>query len=181
MAHSRTRLLVCGAVLAGTHTALAAPASADQSSPYLGQPVPGDTPELFAPGVVSLAGAVELNAVFSPDMTEFYFARLLDGIHTMHRCRLDENGQWSEPAPLRLFPGDEPGSADDMSISTDGKEMFFLGVHPLIDGKETRAPDIWKTTRRNGDWAKATLVPPPISTDAAYGTALLARRGLDDV
>src|SRR5262245_64730542 len=52
-------------------------------TPYLGQPVPGLTPELFAPGIVSTE-AIELNGVFSPDGREFYFTRVVDGLDTMH-------------------------------------------------------------------------------------------------
>ena len=40
--------------------------------PYLGQPVPGLTPQRFAPGIDS-TDAIELNAVFSADAREFYF------------------------------------------------------------------------------------------------------------
>jgi len=143
------------------------PRAAAPPGDYFGQTPPGLRPALFAPGVVSTPDAVELNGVFSPDMTEFYFSRLLDGgIHTIHRSAL-ENGRWSDPEPLYLFPGDEPGDADDMSISADGREMYFLGIQPLFADGEPRAPDIWMTTRREGAWSTAQLVPPPISTDAS--------------
>jgi len=42
--------------------------------PYLGQKLPGSTPEPFAPGIVSTEGW-EGNGVFTPNMKEFYFTR----------------------------------------------------------------------------------------------------------
>ena len=106
-------------------------ATRDQSattSPYFGQPVPKLPPERFAPGIVS-TDAIELNGVFAPDMKEFFFARLIDKIQTMHHSQLVD-GVWSTPRPLLLFPGESRGVADDMSVSTDGRELYFLGIHP---------------------------------------------------
>jgi hypothetical protein len=48
--------------------------SAVLAGPYLGQKLPGSTPELFAPGIVSTAGW-EVSGVFTPDLDEFYFIR----------------------------------------------------------------------------------------------------------
>ncbi|MFU8861648.1 MAG: hypothetical protein ACNA8K_14615 [Cyclonatronaceae bacterium] len=80
---------------------------------YLAQTPPGTTAELFAPGTVS-TDAVDLNSVFSPDGREFFFTRLIDGPEEqdgfpgkfrpiMHHM-VYENGSWTEPRPLRLFP-----------------------------------------------------------------------------
>ncbi|HUU04349.1 MAG TPA: hypothetical protein VMZ49_00590 [Patescibacteria group bacterium] len=46
------------------------------TGPYLGQKPPGMTPELFAPGIISLAGFVDFKGSFSPDGNEYYFYRL---------------------------------------------------------------------------------------------------------
>ncbi len=42
--------------------------------PYMGQKLPGSTPELFAPGVVSTEDW-EVGGAFTPDLNEFYFIR----------------------------------------------------------------------------------------------------------
>ncbi|MCF2858227.1 hypothetical protein L1286_12140 [Pseudoalteromonas sp. SMS1] len=44
------------------------------SAPYLGQKMPGSTPVVFAPDLVSTKHR-ETNPFFSPDMTEFYFTK----------------------------------------------------------------------------------------------------------
>jgi hypothetical protein len=96
-----------------------------KASPYFGQPLPGLIPALFASGIVS-TDAIELNGVFAPDMKEFLFTRMVDGIHTMFHSQL-VGGAWSTPRPLMLFPGQARAVAVDMAVSPDGNELFFLG------------------------------------------------------
>ena len=54
------------------------------SGDYLGQEPPGLTPEIFAPGLISLDGERELNAVYSPDGRIFMFTRSVDGVFKMY-------------------------------------------------------------------------------------------------
>ena len=153
-------------------------ATRDQSattSPYFGQPVPKLSPERFAPGIVS-TDAIELNGVFAPDMKEFFFARLIDKIQTMHHSQLVD-GVWSAPRPLLLFPGESRGVADDMSVSTDGRELYFLGIHPHAHDGGVRSTDIWRSRRINGKWSTAEVLPPPISTNASEVYPVIVRDG----
>jgi hypothetical protein len=134
-------------------------------SPYLGQPPPGLTPALFAPGIVS-TDAIELNGVFAPDMKEFFFTRTVDGTPTMFHSELT-GGAWSPPRPLMLYPGRARALAVDMAVSPDGRELFFLGrYHPAGAGAERMDTDIWRSRRVDGTWATAEIVPAPISTEA---------------
>ena len=133
-------------------------------SPYLGQPVPGLTPTLFAPGIVS-TDAIELNGVFTPDMREFFFARGMDAQPTIfHSQRID--GAWSAPRELFLYPEKARALAVDMAVSPDGNELFFLGNYQPPGAAGARSPDIWRSRRVNGEWTTAEKVPAPISTEA---------------
>ena len=142
---------------------------------YLGQTAPGATPALFAPAVVS-TDAVELNSVFAPGGREFFFSRLGEGQDTpqspmtvrpmMYHVRV-EDGAWSEPRPLLLFPDRSKALAVDMSISPDGEWLYFMGQHPQGHAQETPNPDIWVSRRVNGEWTPAQLLPPPINTAAS--------------
>jgi len=134
-------------------------------SPYLGQRLPTLAPELFAPGVVS-TDAIELNGVFAPDLKEFFFARLIDGVQTMYHAELVDSA-WSAPRPLLLFPGQTRAVADDMTVSPDGRELYFLGNHPHSHAADVRSADIWRSRRVNGRWSTAEVMPPPISTEAS--------------
>lgn len=143
----------------------AAAYQAAKASPYFGQPLPTLLPERFAPGIVS-TDAIELNGVFAPDLTEFFFARLIDGVQTMYHSELVD-GVWSVPRPLLLFPGQSRAVADDMVVSPDGRELYFLGVHPHPYAAAAQSADIWRSKRHNGRWSTAEVLPPPISTEAS--------------
>ena len=73
------------------------------------------------------------------------------------------DGMWSAPRPLLLFPDQRRAVADDMAVSPDGRELYFLGNHPAGVGNS----DIWRSRRINGRWSTAEVVPPPISTEAS--------------
>jgi hypothetical protein len=134
--------------------------------PYLGQPVPGLTPERFAPGIVCTK-SIELNSVFSPDGREFYFTRLVGGVDTdtMHRITFAA-GKWGQARELLLFPSKARVESADMVLSADGHELCFLARHTnAITGPKPNH-DIWVSRRVTGDWSEARLVGPPISTAA---------------
>jgi len=142
---------------------------------YLGQPPPGDIPQLFAPGVVSTE-AVELNSVFSPDGREFFFTRRIAGPdqedgnpgHTrpiLHHM-VYADGAWSAPTPLRLFPDAPHAWAADMAASPDGRLLYFMGAHPVdADGTRTDS-NLWVSRRVHGAWSVAEPLPGPINTEA---------------
>ena len=132
--------------------------------PYLGQPTPGTTPERFAPGIVN-TDAIELNGVFTPDGREFFFTRLVDGVDTIHHSVFD-GGKWSDPTPLLLFPNAARAVAVDMSVSPDGRELYFLGEHPHEYATGKPGSDLWVSRRVGGAWSTAQVVPPPVSTPA---------------
>jgi len=140
--------------------------TADTYVPYLGQPVPGLTPERFAPGIVCTK-AIELNGVFSPDGREFYFTRLVGGVDTdtMHQI-VFADGKWGKARELMLFPNKVRVESADMVLSADGQELYFLAKHTnAVTGAKANY-DIWLSRRVKGEWSMAGLVGPPISTPA---------------
>lgn len=153
----------------------AANSAEPSQEPYLGQTPPGLTPELFAPGVVS-TDAVELNSVFTPDGREFFFTRLIEGPEESEgypgKTRpilfhmVFDNGEWSEPQPLRLFPDAPHAMAADMSVSPDGRRLYFMGSHP-VDAKSERSNlNLWVSRRTDGEWSVAEPLPAPVNTEA---------------
>ena len=66
-------------------------------------------PEVFAPGLISLDDARELNAVFSPDMRIFMFTREIDGVFKIHYTYQLEpgsaHGRCDQLSGHRLVPG----------------------------------------------------------------------------
>ena len=127
-------------------------------------------PALFAPGIVSTPDAVELNGVFSPDGSEFFFTRMTmspggEQIFRMHRSLLGPDGTWSTPEHVQVYPGDATSLAVDMAYSSDGDRLYFLGRHPHALSPESPSLDIWVSDRTDdGGWSLATPVPPPVWT-----------------
>ncbi len=132
---------------------------------YFAQPTPGTVPQLFAPGVVN-TDAVELNGVFTPDGRQFLFTRLVDDMDTIYYSVVRDD-RWTGPEPLRLFPGDTRALAVDMSVSPDGRLLYFLGRHPHLDAPTDPTYDIWVSRRTGSGWSVAEVVPAPVSTAAA--------------
>jgi Tol biopolymer transport system component len=128
---------------------LSAPAFAQEEWPalsgnYLGQSPPGMTPEVFAPGLVSLPGERELNAVYSPDGRIFMFTRAVDGVLKMFFSYRQEDGTWQEPRmapPSRTYPGH--GDAD-MAFSPGGDWVYFISNRPL-PGYSLERYNIWRS------------------------------------
>jgi hypothetical protein len=153
--------------------------------PYLGQPAPALLPERFAPGIVS-TGAIELNAVFAPDGREFLFTRLIDGGEeegypgrtrpVMHHS-VFEDGRWSAPRPLLLYPGGALAVAVDMAISPDGGELVFAGRHPHEFSSGEPVFDLWKSRRTDRGWSIATVLPPPVRSPASEIYSVLVSDG----
>lgn len=76
------------------------------TGPYLGQAPPGTTPEIFAPGIISMEVFHDFKGAFSPDGNEYYFCRhsLPDIPQTLYYTKV-VNGCWTEPAKLKIAEG----------------------------------------------------------------------------
>jgi hypothetical protein len=90
---------------------------------YLGQPLPGLTPVVFAPGIISVDSTVEHGApTFSPDGNTVFWQSNLRHIEKETEIFLNimrrAEGKWS--APEISAYGGMP------AFSPDGKQLFFL-------------------------------------------------------
>lgn len=87
--------------------------------PYLGQMPPGETPELFAPNIISTCD-LHSSLYFSPDGLEVYYSRLskpeLSGIYTMK----EKDGKWTRPE----FVLDSPNKGLTPYLTPDGEKLF---------------------------------------------------------
>jgi len=93
---------------------------------YLGQKPPGNTAELFAPGIISIDDRNEAMITFSPDGKECYFTvsknpwNDVEIIQTVFR-----DTSWTTPTKAPFING----SGLCPSISADGNEFFFIGPY----------------------------------------------------
>ncbi|HAA22571.1 MAG TPA: hypothetical protein DCP28_28820, partial [Cytophagales bacterium] len=63
------------------------------AGPYLGQEPPGDTAEVFAPGIVSTP-LYELFSAFTPEMNEYYFVRYDEEDKPSMMVYTHQEGRW---------------------------------------------------------------------------------------
>lgn len=126
---------------------------------YFGQTPPGITPEIFAPGIVS-TGSVELNSVFLPDFSEFYFTRkTAEGLYVIMMTKV-KNGLWAKPVPAS-FSGEYEDA--DPFITSDGKRLLYISRKPL---KGSGPPhDIFILEREEDEWSQPFNPGLPVNTE----------------
>jgi len=153
---------------------------------YLGQPPPGDEPELFAPGIVS-TGMAERDMALTPDGNELYFVAVVGRNHNFSAILVTRRveGLWTKPE-VAPFSGQymdlEP------AISPDGQRFFFLSNRPHPGSSEpTGDEDIWVMDRTELGWGEPYNLGPPVNSEAEEffpsvtrdGTIYFTRKGED--
>jgi Tol biopolymer transport system component len=118
-------------------------------APYFGQELPGETPVLFAPGIVS-TDQRELNSIFTPDGREFYFS-IADSAGATVMVTRWADGVWTEPAPASFSSGH--GEVDPF-ISPDGNRLFYGSRRPLHSEEPEAGWQIWVVDRLASDWGE---------------------------
>ena len=117
------------------------------TGPYLGLKPPGMTPEIFAPGIVSLKESAEYGAHFSPDLTEFYFTRNSPSSNAGIWVSKNINDDWSKPRIVEFMDEYRGGES---CISPDGKCFFYVWLNRT---SKTIEHDIYKAERNNNGWS----------------------------
>lgn len=109
--------------------------------PYLGQKPPGITPELFAPGIVSIDKYSEFVCIFTPGAEECVFDCYGDDEYqegAIFTTRI-ENGKWIKPEIHKLFA--EFGDVFLPTLSPDGQYWFFTTkALPIPEGTQRIIP-----------------------------------------
>jgi ankyrin repeat protein len=126
---------------------------------YLGQAQPEDTPQMFAPGIVSGHGFESEHSppVFSPNLKEVYWTSKWKGpIFFM----VQKNGVWIAPKPAPFCS--EYGDGEPI-FSPDGKKLFFLSFRPLKPGGPNDKENMWYVERTKNGWSQPKPVSPLIN------------------
>ena len=126
---------------------------------YLDQTPPGNIPQVFAPGLVSLKNRLELGCSFSTDKKEFVFSvwgnnKKADSIYYMKFS----NNEWSSPIVASFIGMD---SVMNPMYSPDNLSLTFTRVP-----SNARKPDIWICNRINNGWTVPRRFPSPVSCNA---------------
>ncbi|MBN2070928.1 MAG: PD40 domain-containing protein [Candidatus Krumholzibacteriota bacterium] len=127
--------------------------------PYLGQTAPGETPELFAPGIVC-TGMDDRDIAISPDGREIFFGVLEKPRYVLVWMK-EVDGRWQSH---RIAPFS--GKYDDYEpqFSPDGNRLYFCSERPLRAGDESKDSDIWYVERVGDGWGEARNLGEPVNT-----------------
>lgn len=161
--------LACGASTT-TPDDTEGPPLLDLSGDYFGQELPGRTPTVFAPGIIS-GQSLHATPTFSPDGNEVYWA-VGGGGPGLSRIwfsrRID--GQWTQPA---LAPFAETEHGDNPVISPDGESLFFNSIRALNGEEKER---IWYVERESAyAWSNPVPVPSVINNHPLHWQTSLER------
>jgi hypothetical protein len=141
------------------------------TGPYLGQTPPGDTAELFAPGIVS-TGMYTRDVAMTPDGSELYFGVLVGGLAVIMETKIVD-GRWTNPEVAPFSSNSEYLNLEP-HITPDGQHFYFLSTRPppgseMAEG-EARTwtnQDIWAMDRAENGWSEPYNPGPPINTEDA--------------
>ncbi|MFC2099016.1 hypothetical protein ACFLTA_06140 [Bacteroidota bacterium] len=147
----------------------------DLSGTYIGQELPGDSAEFFAPGIVS-TGIATRDIAISPDGNELYFCISLGGFTyaTILVCE-QVNGKWTPPE-IVSFCKNPDVIYFEPAFSWDGRRLYFLST--LADGDEAVGDqDIWYVERSEDGWGEPVNLGEPVNTEHGEFYPSLTREG----
>jgi Tol biopolymer transport system component len=144
------------------------------NEPYLGQEPPGDTPVVFAPGIVS-TGKEHSAAMFTPDGNEVWFGRLFPAaVYYMKRT----NGTWTEPQVASFC--DSSTTFLYPVLSPAGNQIFYSSDRPIDQqGERLNRGDyhIWMVEREAGKWSEPEHVDNRVNFDRRHSCGSIAANG----
>ena len=128
---------------------------------FFNQPLPVDTPVIFAAGTISDEYGNRDMAI-SPVGDELFYTLQFQsgrGFSTIMHCR-KINGEWTKPE-VAIFCG----KYNDMepAFSPDGTKLYFASSRP-ISGDANKDYDIWYVTKTNETWSNPVNVGLPVNT-----------------
>lgn len=132
--------------------------------PYLGQKTPGMTPEVFAPGIISVKDRFELNSVFSPKGDEFFFAVEAPGDRAVMMYSKQVNGVWTQPEIAPMSKNLKEYSDVDMAFSPDGNRLYYCS-NRAVPGNKKPEMNIWFSTRETNGWSKPVVLEKPVNSE----------------
>ncbi len=133
-----------------------APKFIDGPNAYLGQKLPGNTPVIFAPGIISIPGRSDSTVSFSPDgkMCLLYIGNWPSSYVMVTEFK---DGKWTE---LKKAWFSEKYPVDEPIFSLDGKRIYYSSP-----GAGSTA-DIWYVERTADKWGEPVNMGTPINTNA---------------
>ena len=133
---------------------------------FLAQTPPGETAEVFAPGIVN-TGLFTRDIAMTPDGSEIYFGV---GVGNYQQASILvtrlEAGEWTTPETAS-FSRDKRWSNSEPAISPDGLQFYFVSNRSRDGTDKPVAHSIWVMDREDNGWKEPRLLPPIINDGTA--------------
>ena len=140
---------------------------------YLKQPLPGDAPKIFAPGVIS-NGCANRDFTISPVGDEIFFTVQQLNLVSVVMTSMKRNGKWSEPV-VAFFSG--VYNDLEASFTLDGKRLFFSSNRPTSPGDSTNDYNIWYTEKKDDLWKEPIPLDSLVNSDGDEFYPSMAKNG----
>ena len=147
---------------------------------YFELPLPGETPVVFAKGIISSDDQEHSSLAFSPDGKEIYWSMWklphdFEKSPQVIKYIRFENGKWSKAATAQFSGKHRDGSP---VFSPNGKKIFFYSRRPLEETDSTiNDNDIWYVERKNTQWGKPVNAGDSINTEHVEACPSIAKNG----
>ncbi|MFC1493086.1 ankyrin repeat domain-containing protein [candidate division KSB1 bacterium] len=144
--------------------------SPSREGKYFGQTPPGDIPEIFAPGIISMEYRAEWGFTLSPGGDEIYYTQRRRPDHGGRIWFLKFDGEnWSEPRPaeftydtLDLFSME--AFEYEPHISPDGQKLLYGSKRPLPGQEELNSEFLyWIVNKEGSGWGEPYLLDSKIN------------------
>jgi len=147
------------------------------NGPYLGQKPPGVTPEIFAPGIVSVEKFSEFVCLFSPEGNECIFDKHGDDEYPSGAVFITriENGKWTEPQIHPLF-----AKFDDVflpTLSPDGNIWFFTSKAIPVPGGIKKIIPLYFMKKTESGWSEPKYLTQSIHASMTLDGTLYVNSG----
>ena len=145
--------------------------------PYLGQTLPGDSAQVFAPNIVS-TGFYNRDLAMTPDGKEIYFGVVL-GNHDLATIMQTKEikGKWTEPE-VASFATHPDYKYMEPAISPDGKRFYFVSNIPKKGGDDNLDDyDIWVMQKTETGWGEPENLGAPVNTEGPEFFPSITREG----
>lgn len=139
---------------------------------YLGQTPPSLTPQVFAPGLISIQGRYEMGGSFTPNLTEVYFSSQKEGdVASIHYSQMT-HGVWQPIKKANFTQGDKAGEMEPF-VTKDGKHIYFTAYN-----KDFTDTKIWVVNRESNGWSTARKLKSPVNNEEVFNSTLASNGDL---
>lgn len=142
---------------------------------YMGQKLPGTTPVIFAPGIVSTKNRDHSDLLFYPNGKEIYWSVAFHQKSAAIMVIKWEDGKWASPEVASFS---SPQYFDCIpSLSPEGKKLFFSSMRPVKKNEQPSKLNIWQVERKGDNWSDPMPLGEVVNHSGHDSNPLIARNG----